>query len=315
MKAIVILGLLLAAVPAVLAAQDPLRAAKDLYASASYEEALTTLAGIEPSAAEIARQVDMYRAFSLYALGRTAEAETVAESLIRREPLGELDEAAPRIEAMFQDVRKRLLPVLIRAEYRTARTDLAEKKPDSAKAHLIGARQMLARAQEIGAWDEALADLQVLVDGFLDLTRAAADQASPAAPATAVNTAAPPATAVNTAVSGTARQMDSLLPIQRAAAPTIYGPEDEGVTPPSIVDVRAPRVPQQIQRILNGSGTGVFDLIIDETGAVQQATIRTSIHPVYDTLVVVASRSWRYMPATRNGVPVRYRKSIQITLN
>ncbi len=242
MKAIVILGLFLAAVPAVLAAEDPLRAAKDLYASASYEEALTTLAGIEPSAAEIARQVDMYRAFSLYALGRTAEAETVAESLIRREPLVELDEAAPRIEAMFQNVRKRLLPVLIRAEYRTARTDLDEKKPESAKAHLIGARQMLARAQTIGAWDEGLADLQVLVDGFLDLTRAAADQASPAAPAAAVNAA----------VSEPARQMDSLLPIQRAAAPTIYGPEDEGVTPPSIVDQRPPRLPEQIRRIAEG---------------------------------------------------------------
>ena len=184
MKAIVILGLLLVAVPAVLAAQDPLRAAKDLYASASYEEALTTLAGIQPSATEITRQVDMYRAFSLYALGRTAEAEKVAESLIRREPLVELDEAAPRIEAMFQNVRKRLLPVLIRTEYRTARTDLDEKKPESAKARLIDARQMLARAQKLGAWDEGLADLQVLVDGFLDLTRAAANQAPPAAPAT-----------------------------------------------------------------------------------------------------------------------------------
>jgi TonB family protein len=308
MKAIVILGLLLVAVPAVRAAEDPLRTAKDLYASASYEEALTTLAGIEPSATEITRQVDMYRAFSLYALGRTAEAEKVAESLIRREPLVELDEAAPRIEAMFQNVRKRLLPVMIRTEYRTARTDLDEKKPESAKAHLIDARQMLARAQELGAWDEGLADLQVLVDGFLDLTRAAADQAAPAAPA--------PTPVVNTAASGPARQMDSALPIQRAVAPTSYGPEDEGVTPPATVEQRAPRMPEQVRRILQGSsGTGVFDLIIDETGAVQQATVRTSIHPAYDALVVAASRSWKYMPATRNGVPVRYRKSIQITLN
>lgn len=309
MKAIVILGLLLAAVPAVLAAQDPLRAAKDLYASASYEEALTTLAGIEPSAAEIARQVDMYRAFSLYALGRTAEAETAAESLIRREPLVELDEAAPRLEAMFQNVRKRLLPALIRAEYRTARTDIDAKKPESAKARLVGARQLLALARTIGAWDEGLADLQVLVDGFLDLTRAAADQPSPAAPAAPVNVAA----------SEPARQMDSPQPIRRAAVPTTYGPEDEGVTPPSIVDQRPPRLPEQIRRILTLKGSvtppGVFDLIIDETGFVQQATVRTSIHQVYDELVIVASRSWRYKPATRNGVPVRYRKSIQITLN
>ena len=306
MKAIVILGLFLVAGPGVLAAQDPLRTAKDQYASASYEEALTTLAGIEPSGTEITRQVDMYRAFSLYALGRTAEAEKVAESLIRRDPLVELDEAAPRIETMFQNVRKRLLPGIIRAEYRTARTDLDEKKPESAKAHLIEARQMLARAQKLGAWDEGLADLQVLVDGFLDLTRAAADEAPPAAPATAVNTPA----------SGPAQRVDSPLPVQRPVAPASYGPEDEGVTPPSIVEQRVPRLPEHIRRILKGtSGTGVFDLIIDETGGVQQATVRASIYPAYDMLVVIASRSWKYMPATRNGVPVRYRKSIQITLN
>ena len=305
MKALVILGLLIASVPGALAAQDPLLAAKDLYASASYEEALTALAGIESSGTEIARQVDMYRAFSLYALGRTAEAETVAESLIRREPLVELEEAAPRIEAMFQNVRKRLLPVLIRTEYRTARTDLDQKNPESAKARLTDARRMLASAQKIGAWDEGLADLQVLVDGFLDLTRAA-DQ---------VSTTAPP-TLVSAAPSGAAMQMEAPPAIQRAAAPTSYGPEDEGVTPPSIVDQRVPRLPEQLRRLMRGrTGTGVIDLVIDETGAIQQATVRTSIHPVYDALVITTSRSWRYVPATRNGIPVRYRKSIQIALN
>ncbi len=301
MKAIVIAGLLLAAVPAALAAQDPLIAARDLYASASYEEALTTLAGIESPAGEIARQVDMYRAFSLYALGRTAEAEKVAESLIRREPMVELEEAAPRIEAMFQNVRKRLLPVLIRAEYRTARADLDEKKPESAKVHLNDARRMLASAQKLGAWDEGLADLQVLVDGFLDLTRAA-DQASVAAPAPVVSPAAQP--------------IAPPVPVQRAAASSSYGPEDEGVTPPSIVDQRTPLMPEQLRRLLKGrTGSGVFDLVIDETGVVQQATVRTSIHPVYDALIISASRSWKYLPATRNGAPVRYRKSIQIMLN
>ena len=308
MKAIVILGSLLVAMPADLAAQDPLSAAKDLYASASYEEALTSLAAIQPSTIEITRQVDMYRAFSLYALGRMAEAETAAESLIRREPLVELDEVAPRVEAMFQNVRKRLLPALIRTEYRTARSDLEAKNSESAKARLIDARQMLARAQKLGAWDEGLADLQVLVDGFLDLTRATAVQPPPPPAA--------PATSVSTTTSPPARQMDSPLPIQVAAPSTSYGPEDEGVTPPAIVDQRPPQLPEQIRRILRGtSGRGTYDLVIDEKGAVQQATVRASIHPAYDALVVVASRTWKYLPATRNGTPVRYRKTIQITLN
>ena len=79
---------------------------------------------------------------------------------------------------------------------------------------------------------------------------------------------------------------------------------------------RVPQLPEPVRRLLRGSsGIGVFDLVIDETGAVQAAMVRISIHPVYDALVVSASRSWKYMPATRNGASVRYRKSIQITLN
>ncbi len=116
MKAIAIVGLLLVATQAALRSQDSLTAAKDLYASAAYEEALSTLtrlAGDGSTAPDIARQVAEYRAFSLYALGRTGEAESVAESIIRKEPLTTLGapDASPRLELMFSNVRKRLLPV------------------------------------------------------------------------------------------------------------------------------------------------------------------------------------------------------------
>jgi hypothetical protein len=75
MKAILIVGAALVAVGAGLGAQDPLSAAKDLYVSAAYEEALTALSAINASTTpEVARQADQYRAFCLYALGRTREA-------------------------------------------------------------------------------------------------------------------------------------------------------------------------------------------------------------------------------------------------
>src|SRR6266576_2384551 len=114
MRAILIIGVVLAAARGGLAAQDTISAAKDLYASAAYEDALSTLSRIDggSNAPEIARQVDEYRAFCLYALGRTREAESVAESMIRKEPLTRLDaaDASPRLERMFADVRQRLLP-------------------------------------------------------------------------------------------------------------------------------------------------------------------------------------------------------------
>src|SRR5262245_4074147 len=106
-----------------LSAQDPLSIAKDLYASAAYEDALSALARVKDGTPDLAQQVDQYRAFSLFALGRTAEAESVVETVIRRDPLVKPDsrDASPRITAMFAEVRKRLLPELIRTGYRSAR--------------------------------------------------------------------------------------------------------------------------------------------------------------------------------------------------
>src|SRR5438093_9774392 len=132
MKATLIVGLVLVAAQAGIGAQDTLTAAKDLYASAAYEDALTTLTRLtetgEP-APDIARQVDEYRAFCLYALGRTDEAESVAEAMLRKDPLMKLDAAdvSPRLETMFSNVRKRLLPALIRERFRAARAALDQE--------------------------------------------------------------------------------------------------------------------------------------------------------------------------------------------
>src|SRR5262245_4224275 len=106
MRATVIVGLLLVAAQAGLRGQDSLSAARDLYASAAFEAALSIVSrldGSEGNAPEVDRQIDEYRAFCLYALGRTAEAESVVESIIRKAPLTRLDaaDASPRLEMMF----------------------------------------------------------------------------------------------------------------------------------------------------------------------------------------------------------------------
>ena len=138
MRAIVVAVGLVAASTAASADQDPLNIAKDLYASAAYEEALSTLSRLTDARASvpgIARQADQYRAFCLYALGRVSEAESVAESLIRREPLLQLDaaDASPRIEAMFVGVQKRILPGLIRERYRESRAFIDQKQYGAAE--------------------------------------------------------------------------------------------------------------------------------------------------------------------------------------
>ena len=82
-NACLVVALLLAPSPAYLGAEDSLRIAKDLYAAAAYEEALAMLNRLrdEAAAAEAGLAVDQYRAFCMFALGRTAEAESAQSTL------------------------------------------------------------------------------------------------------------------------------------------------------------------------------------------------------------------------------------------
>ena len=303
MNFIVAFGFVLAAATTAFGAQDPLGTAKDQYAAAAYEDALVTLTKVEQASPDVARQVEQYRVFCLFALGRTTEAETSAEAFMRTQPLARLDDASPRIEAMFQAVRKRLLPSLIRAEYRTARSALDEKNFPKSEPHLIQARKMLAAAQEAGAWDESLADLSVLVDGFIELGRGAVKPA----PVEAPRELAAPAAA--------SREPDARPRAQAPAAPMIYTTGDEGVVPPGVVEQKLPSLPSALRSIMRlARPTGILDVLVDETGAVQASEIRQSTHPSYDALLLTASRSWKYYPATKDGSPVKFRKLILITI-
>jgi TonB family protein len=302
MKAIVIGGLLIATAAIAHAGDDPLNAAKDLYASAAYEEALKTLGAIQPSDAAIGREVDLYRAYCLFALGRTGEAEQAAESLIRTDPLIELEEAGPRIDSMFLDVRKRLLPGLIRARYKAAKAAIDQKDAKAAEPHLVYTRRMLTEAERVEALDEGLADLGVLVDGFLDLVRSVAfkpeePQAAPAA-----------AGSVESRGEG-----GPSAPAPPAASNRVFGVEDEGVTPPEVLSQKLPPVPARLMRFVGaGPPAAIVEIEIDETGAVRTVTMRQSLHPAYDALVIEASRTWRYIPATKDGAAVSYRKVVMI---
>ena len=65
---------------------------------------------------------------------------------------------------------------------------------------------------------------------------------------------------------------------------------------------------------LSDAVTGALEIVIDELGLVEMATIRESVTPQYDRLAVDATRNWRYRPATLDGVPVKFRKLISIAI-
>lgn len=282
-------------------AADSLAAARDLYASASYEDALAMLGRL--NAAELrpdeGRAADQYRAMCLLALGKTAEASQAIEAVVAAEPLYHPSESevSPRVRAVFTDVRKRLLPGLVQQKYAIAKTAYDHKDFASASADfgLLLALYADADLAPVAA-KPPLSDLRVLIEGFHTLSVQA--MAPPPAPEPAP--APKPAAAAPTPVV-----------VQAAPeAPKVYTSADANVVPPVTIRQDLPRFGGVVQRPM----VGAMEVVIDESGKVVSAMMRAPTVAAYDRQAVVAAQSWRYHPAMVNGAPVKYRKMIQVAV-
>jgi hypothetical protein len=299
MKALATILALMGAASLSAAQDDPLKTARDLYASAAYVEALAELARVESAASTpaTARDTDAYRTFCLFALGRDAEARAAAESFVRKDPTLSIDQfpdASPRIVALFASVRKGVLPQLVREEYRVARARATEHAPD-AESRLRNVRRLLDTAEHIGAWDETLADVRLIVDGFLEL----ADAAQP-------RRAADDATAA----SAPAREIPS------PAAVLVSSSTDADVVAPIPVFQPQPTIPPALLTLVRQlRRTGAIDVAINERGTVDEVTLKQSLAPAYDRLILATARTWRYKPALRDGVPIKYVSTVVINVS
>ena len=272
--------------------ENPLTAARDLYASARYDEALAVLNGLPADNAVADRKsVEQYRSFCLLALGRGTEAENAIAAVVNADPLfmpGEA-EASPRVRAAFSDVRQRLLPQITSTRYAVAKAAFDRKEWASAEVQFRELMALLDDPQMSGRQG----DLRTLAKGFLDLSAAAA--APPPEPKKADLPAA-------------------TVPAPAAPKPDkIWSGEDQGIVAPVAIRQDVPRVPVNVAP--QARERGLLELVIDEQGRVVSLTIRLSIHPVYDPMLLSAAREWRYRPATVRGVPVKFRKVIQITVD
>src|SRR6476661_1591013 len=151
--------------------ENPLSAARDLYASARYDEALAVLNGLQPTTdggGSDRRSIEQYRSLCLLALGRGPEAESAIAAVVTADPGYQPNEsdASPRVRAAFSDVRKRLLPEIVTTRYAVAKASFDRK--DYASSEQIF-------RQVIGLLDDPdmggrLSDLRTLASGFLDLS-------------------------------------------------------------------------------------------------------------------------------------------------
>lgn len=281
----------------------PLITAKDLYASARYDEALTVLNGLRGGDNVDRRSVEQYRSLCLLALGRSSEAESAIAAVVAADPTYRpgADES-PRVRSTFTDVRRRLLPDIASSRYVTAKSAY-DRKDWAVAEHQFRVVLSLIDDPDTGG---KLSDLRVLTAGFLELSARAA------APPPESKPDPPPASAAAASPSAPAPAPAPPVHAPAAMPNRTYGADDKDVVAPMIVRQDIPALPQTA--IAMARQRGLLEVVVDEQGRVAGMAVRGSIHPTYDSLLLAAARDWKYKPAMLNGQPVKYRKLIQVTV-
>jgi len=89
----------------------------------------------------------------------------------------------------------------------------------------------------------------------------------------------------------------------------IYSPRSEGVASP--VALR-PQLPRELPPDVNRSELRLIELVISPLGTVESVRLIGDPRNVHDSMLLSAAKAWVFRPAVKDGVPVRYRKTISV---
>jgi hypothetical protein len=272
------------------AADASLAAARDLYVSASYDDALAMLGTLSSGSRSVEERqsIDLYRTLCLFALGKTTDADRMIEAMLLRDPLYRAgdEELSPRVENAFQSARRRILPSVIQQKYGEAKAAFDKHDWQTASTGFAEVLKAIADPDIAGsAGAPPLSDIKTLASGFRDL---------------AVKSIPPPPPAPK------AVEAKPVRPVK-----AFYTVDDRDVLPPVAVVQRVPKYPANVTRPLQG----VVQFVIDENGIVQTPTMPVSIDMSYDGMVMSAAKKWQYTPAMLDGKPVKYMKRLTISVS
>jgi TonB family protein len=264
-------------------AQELLQRVQDLYASASYEAALTAVSSVNDSNPN--PEIEQYRVLCLVALGRTEAAERAIERVLTQHPLyrpGAAD-TPPKIQELYTTVRRRLVPSLARTMYVDGKSAF-DRKDRTAAVRIFGELARITDDRDLRD-DPALAEMKVLANGFLTLSNAL--------PSNDLDFKTIPAAAPIT------------IP-EAAAAPVVSAP----VPIREELPVWAPK--DELGRTMEFRGA--VRVSISARGTVESAEVVRSVHPAYDELLKQAAKSWTYYPGRVNGQAVPSERVITVVL-
>ena len=276
------------------AADEPLTDAKALFAAASFDGALAALDRLDATNAAQPEALE-YKALCLLALGRSADAQKITETLVTTVPTFAPADAdlSPRFVDLLTETRRRIVPVVARRLFADAREQYRAKKTADAQRAF---HEVMTLAGDRVWRDTAEAeDLRTLASGFLDLL-----DGVPAPPPAPKAAAEPP----------------------QPVAPPVVPPPSAAATVAALAQVEAPVpirqtmpkwvAPDRVSAMRTFHGT--VKVRIGADGHVVDASIATPTHPDYDKLLVDVARTWLYKPAMRNGQPIEVEKVVEFYL-
>jgi hypothetical protein len=153
---------------------------------------------------------------------------------------------------------------------------------------------------------ELSTDLRLLSRSFRDLARTKSVTPDPAETSSATASARPA-----TVQPLRDPQAGSPQPAATTGVNRVFGADDADVIPP--VPIRQ-TFPQSRVEWIAMSSRGLLEVIVSESGELESAVLSRSVHPSYNTLLLHETKLWRYKPAMRHGVAVKYRRLIEITV-
>jgi tetratricopeptide (TPR) repeat protein len=258
------------------AAQEPLAKAKALYNAAAYEEALTILAAVQ------APEAQQYKALCMLALGRSQDAAGAIELLVWAQPMFEpsAEDVPPRFVTLVSDAKRKLLPTMARRAFTEGREQFRNGSREEALAKFELVMTLTSSTTFKQSADAE--DLRTLSSGFIELARATA-------PARVEVKAVEP-------------------PVVQQAPPPV-APE---VTQPVAIRQQIPIIPADLVSRAASSASVRVEIGVD--GKVTAAAIQQSAHPLYDRLLLQATREWTYTPASLNGRAIPSEKIVTIQL-
>jgi hypothetical protein len=103
---------------------------------------------------------------------------------------------------------------------------------------------------------------------------------------------------------------------ERSLEGAIYSASDGDVTPPLAT---YPRLPAEPPSSVRTEALSTLELLVSETGEVESVKLRGRPSHLGEALLATmnlsAAKTWRFVPAVRDGRPVKYRKLVQVWLS